>query len=152
MADPEPRYTVDIAEIETAIRAGDALAVAVGVENEGDSGEDEVSLYIADETVDSETLELDAGETETVEFEWTAPPESVGTVEVTVETDDDTATESVTVEDAPANFAVDVEASEFASVGGTVTVTATVTNEGTLDGTQSVSFLVEEETVEERTF
>ena len=154
MTDSDAAYTVDIEEIDgTTVRAGETVSVTVAVENGGtDAGELAVELAVDGEQVESETLELDAGAGETVEFDWTAGPDAVGTVDLTAETPTDSATATVTVEDAPAEFAVSIEsATGHVSEGGTATLVVTVTNEGTLAGTQEVEFRVDGEPRETRT-
>jgi subtilase family serine protease len=140
MTDPEAAHTVDIEALEETARAGETAVVTVAVENEGSGpGETAVELAADGEQVDSETVEPDVGETETVELEWTPGPDAVGTAELAVTTEMDSATGAVTVEDAPAAFTVDIDATdEYVSDGGTVTVVAEITNEGTLPGAQGV--------------
>lgn len=154
MADPAPRYTVAIDELSAALQAGETLAAALTIKNEGDDpGEDEeatVELLVEDESVDSTDVSIPAGEEETTELEWTAPPDAVGEVTVAVETPDEEVSDSVTVEDAPASFAVELDASEFVSPGGRVTGTATITNEGTLPGTQQVRGFLDDEQIDTR--
>jgi len=144
MTDSDAAYTVDIEEIDGPVRAGETVSVAVTVENDGaDAGEVAVKLAADGEQVDSETLELDADAGETVEFDWTAGADAVGTVDLAAETTTDSATATVTVEDAPASFAVETDSvDEHVSEGGTATLVVTVTNEGTLPDTQKIEFRV----------
>jgi hypothetical protein len=145
-------HTVDIDAVEGTVRAGETVAVTVAVANEGsDEGETMVELEADGQQVASESVDLDGEATVTTEFEWTPDADAVGTVELTASTGTEAATETVTVEDAPAEFTVAVDAvDEHVSAGGTVTVTATVTNEGTLAGSQKLEFRAEETAVETR--
>jgi hypothetical protein len=145
-------HTVDIEAVEGTVRAGETVAVTVAVANEGsDEGETTVELEADGQQVASESVDLDGEATVTTEFEWTPDADAVGTVELTASTGTEAATETVTVEDAPAEFTVAVDAvDEHVSAGGTVTVTATVTNEGTLAGSQKLEFRAEETAVETR--
>lgn len=141
--------SVDIEDAPATVRAGQPLSVTAGVQHDGET---EVTLTVDGEGVVSETVEAADGERETVTLEWTPEPDAVGTVEISVETADDSATETVTVEDAPAEFTIDITyADEYAAGGGTATVIGTITNEGTLSGTQTVDFRVDDESRETMT-
>lgn len=144
MTESEVAYPVDIETVAGAVDAGETLTVDVTVENEGsEPGETTVELAAAGDQVDTESVELDGGAAETVTFEWTPGADAVGTVELSAATGTEAATESVTVEDAPAEFTVDIDAvDEHVSVGGTITALVDVTNEGTLAGTQDIEFRV----------
>lgn len=146
MTEQEPALTVAIEETNAPVEAGESLVVTVTVENTGEDGEGTVELYGFDEdAVDSADVELEVGETDTVELEWETDGEAVGTGELRVETDHDTATEDVTIEDKPATFDVEVErVSEYVSEGGTVTAVVAVENTGTLEGTQDVTITINE--------
>lgn len=154
--------TVEIEEVETTLQAGETLTVSALVEvaaSEGDGDEDSgngegeatelpVELLIDGETVTSETSEIVPDESASVELEWTPGPEDVGSAELGVEVSGDTVTESITVADAPAEFAADIEAAdEHLPAGGTASVTAAVENTGTTAGSTSVEFRVAEDTV-----
>lgn len=146
--------TIEIESVETTVQAGETLGVAVGVEGRGEDGpaeEVDATLVVEGRTVDDATLDPDGSAT--ADLEWTAPPEAVGTVDVTVQVGDHSTTESVTVADAPASFAVSIDAvDEFVSPGGRVTLDATVENRGTLEGTQTVEFLIDGESRETRLY
>jgi hypothetical protein len=142
MTDSEVAHTVDIEAEGATVRAGETADITVTVENgSSESGEADVELAVDNRRVEGESVELDAGEATTVSFEWTPDADAVGTVELVAATETATAAETLTVEDAPAEFGVAIEsADEHVSEGGTVTVTVDVTNEGTLAGTQKVEF------------
>lgn len=152
MTDPELAQTVDIERPEATIRAGETVSVAVHVENEdSEACETTVELAADDSDVESESLELDGEERETVNLNWTPETEAVGTVELTAATETDAVSETVTVENAPAEFAVDIDATdEHVSQGGTVTVVVDVTNEGTLAGSQDIEFRASDDIEESR--
>jgi len=151
MTDSEPACSVDIEAVGSTVDAGETLPVTVTVENEGsEQGEVTVELSAGDTQVGSESVDLDGATSETVTLEWTPGAGDVGVVELTATTGAATASGSVTVEDAPAEFAVDISAvDEHVSAGGTITVVVDVSNEGTLAGTQDIEFRVAE-TVETR--
>jgi hypothetical protein len=155
MAEDQPAYTVDIEETTAPVPADETLVVTVTVENAGDSpGTETVELLdFDDEQADgSDDLELDAGEDQTVELEWTPPAAAVGSGDITVATPGDSATASVTVEDVPATFEVEItSADEHVSVGGRATIVAEITNTGTLEGSQAIELLIDDERAEART-
>lgn len=144
MTDSELAYPVDIETVERAVTVGETLTATVAVENnDSEPAEITVALSAAGDQVDSESVEPDGGARETVSFEWTPGADAVGTVELTATAGTESASESVTVEDAPAEFTVDIDAvDEHVSTGGTVTALVDVTNEGTLAGAQELELRV----------
>lgn len=154
MTDAESEFAVEIEGAEDTVEAGATLTVSARVENEADTtGDGTVQLLdpTGDEADDTD-VELGAGETETVELEWTPGEEDTGDAEVTVETETDVATAAVTVEEAPASFAVTIDsADEHLPVDGIATVSATVENTGTLEGSQVLEIAVDGERTEART-
>jgi len=139
MTDPERPHTVEIAAVTGPARVGESVTVTVTAEAETE-GELSVNLTAGGEQVESESVAVDAGGTGRTEFEWTPGTDAVGTVEVVASTATASATGSLTVEEAPPKFTVELDtADESIPVGGTVTVIAEITNEGTLPGTQSVA-------------
>lgn len=146
MSEQETAFTVEIEETTATVEAGTPLAVTVAVENDGADGSAAVELLDFDgESVASDEPELDGGEGETLELSWTPGPDAVGDGDITVETAGDSATESVTVQDAPAAFEVSTDAPEHVPEGDTATVVADVENTGTLEGSQEIEFTVDEE-------
>jgi len=152
MTDSELAYPVDIEAVASTVDAGETVSVTVSVENNGsEQGEPTVELSAAGTQVDSASVELAGGASETVTIEWTPGADAVGTVELTATTGAETTAESVTVTDAPAEFAVDIDAvDEHVSAGGTITVVVDVSNGGTLAGTQDIEFRVAETVKETR--
>ncbi len=150
MSDQEPTLSAVIAETNAPVKAGDELTVTVSVSNRGEEGEGSVTLIGEDgEEFDSADVELEPDAEETVELTWTPDGDYVGEVTLTVETDDESVSENVTVEDAPAEFAVDIEhAPAHVPEGGAVTVSAVITNTGTLEGTTTVEITINDETVQ----
>ena len=148
----EPEFTVEVEETTAPVQAGETLEVTAAVENIGEEGTVAVSLLdFEGGEVDSEDVELDSGAGETVELSWTPDADAVGTGEVTVETESDSATETVTIEDAPAEFDVDiVSADEHVTARVLTTVVAEITNTGTLEGTQTIEITVNDELRDER--
>lgn len=149
MTDSESALPVGIEAVAGTVRAGETVTVTVAVES-GATEQDEASVDLVanEQQVDSDSVELEGDESNALDMEWTPDADAVGTVELTAKTAGNTATETVTVEDAPAEFAVGIDtADEHVSEGGTVTIVADVTNEGTVAGTQEIQ-LRSGETVE----
>ncbi|MCW4012214.1 MAG: hypothetical protein NWF07_04390, partial [Candidatus Bathyarchaeota archaeon] len=102
--EPEPANIVykSIAVSPTSIEEGGSVTVTVTLENTGElSGQEAVDLYVDDVMVDSETVIVAGGATETAEFTLTG--ETAGTY--TVEAGDKSATYTVTApEEPPSGF------------------------------------------------
>ena len=155
MAESDPAPRVEVEETDDPVQAGEELTVTAAVENTGDeAGEFEVTLVDPDgEELDSASeIALEPGEREAVDLSWTPAGESIGEVELVVQSGDDDATATVTVEDAPAAFTVDVAvADEHVPPGAIAAVTATVENTGTLEGSKALEIAVDGERAEART-
>ncbi|MGQ3410898.1 DUF7282 domain-containing protein [Natrinema sp. LN54] len=151
-ADPAA-FNVSIAGTNGPVEQGEQLAVEADVQNTGgDAGAQTVSLAVGDTAVDSESVSLEAGETQTVSF--TAPTDDLepGEYPLAVSSENETAETTVTVEASgePATFAVtDIAAPETGDPGEEVAVTATVENQGDLEGTQTVTYSVDGQPVSE---
>ncbi len=153
--DDPANYSVSITETNSPVEQGDALEVDADIENIGDeAGEQNVTLSLAelDLEVDSQTVELEGDETESVTL--TADTDEIEPDEYTavVASEDDSDEVPVTVEEAGevAEFAVSfVFADPVASVGEEVTVEADITNVGDLEGTQTVTYSVDDDLVDE---
>lgn len=147
-------FAVEIEDAPETVTAGESVTITASVEHSGDETATEtVELVDADGTVlDSEEVELEGGVAESVELGWTPGAEDVGSATLRVQAGEGEATTEVTVEDAPAEFAVDVTATdEHIPEGGTATVEATIENTGTLSGTGDVDIAVGDDAVETRT-
>lgn len=128
----------------TNVTTGQAVRTAVVVENVGDaSGVYTTELVVDGVVVDHRSVAVPAGERRTVTFvrRFYIPgphPVSVGDAGATVEA------REVTVTASGASFSVhDVAVSdERVGAGGTTTVTATVTNDGTEPGTFAAELVV----------
>lgn len=95
-------FEVDIVEIPETADVGETISVTATIENVGGSdGDQTAELQFDGETVDEESVTVDAGAAENVTLTSTVSDENAGSdisVTVTVPGDDDTAT--VTIEDA----------------------------------------------------
>lgn len=146
MTEDDPVFTVAIEEATTPVTAGETVTVTVAVENTGGDSEQTVTLRADDEELASEDVELDGGDAESVDLSWETANNDVGDHDCTIDTADDSESLSVTVEDAPASFDVEItSAPEHIASGQVVTVVATVENTGTLEGTQDIEFSAGEE-------
>ncbi|WP_424017928.1 beta strand repeat-containing protein [Halorientalis pallida] len=146
-AQPDPaNFTITGTSTNSPVTAGDTVEVTATVQNTGDlEGTQTVQLTDGSASLDSRTVTLAGGTSQQVTLSWQTTADDVGDNTLTVRTDDDTATASVSVTEQPnpANFAVSgVSAPESVTAGDTVDVTATVTNTGDLEGTQTVSLAV----------
>lgn len=143
----EPTFEVEITGTTAPVAAGDELAVEAIVENAGDTaGTGTVELSADGASEDSETVELDPGETRSVVLLWdTAADEGdVGSAVLKVSTSDDTSTTNVEVGDLPtdAKFDVSIERTTApVQAGDTVEAEATVENVGETPGNVNVDLL-----------
>ena len=141
-----PVFDVEIDEEGTdeSVVAGEEATVVATVENTGDeSGTQEVTLSIDGSEEASESVTLAAGETESVTFGYETSEGDVPEVEATVASDDDTASTTISVEEAPdpADFQLsDLDPAEETVTEGDdpIDVTVDVTNEGEESGEQDV--------------
>jgi len=142
----EAFFAVAVESTTPPLQAGETLGVTVAVENTGEgTGTQDVELLDFDEeqVAVHEDLELDSGDAETVTLEWETDVSGAGTGAVLVRSDDESVTEPITIEQAPAQFNVEItRASEHVTEGQTITITATVQNAGSLEGAQKVEIAV----------
>lgn len=147
-------FAVEIEDAPETVTAGESLTVTANVEHSGDEeATATVELVDADWTaLASEDVEFEGGATETVELEWTPDGDDVGTAQLRIRAGDAEVPTELSVEDSPAEFAVEVTAAdEHIPEGGTATVQATVENTGTLSGTQDVEIAVDDAVEDTRT-
>jgi hypothetical protein len=137
-------FLVEIASTSSPVVAGDQLVVRVTVTNVGGAaGTRTVDLVVGDRVRDSITLTLDETESQRVRLVWETTPTDAGDHVVTVESDDDSDSDEVVVDD-PANFAVVVDTRPIsATAGDPVDIEATVTNTGDVPGTREVVLAVD---------
>ncbi|MFC4357795.1 CARDB domain-containing protein [Halobium salinum] len=140
-----------------SVTQGETATVTATVENAGGSaGAQSVEFAVDGEVVDSREVGLDAGTSESVSFGVDTADLDPGDHEVRVSTDNDSASTRLTVEEpesdlAPADFRLDgLDAPASATQGDTVTVGATVENDGESEGTQPVELRVDGEVVDSR--
>ena len=133
--DPEPNTSVVDAELsDDTIEVGESVTVDATVENDGnETGQHTAELLVDGEVENETTVEVPAGENETIDFVHTF--EAEGEYEVSV---DDVDAGTVTVEDGPSVviFGGDVDRSEL-TVNETATIEGDLYNSG--DEEQSVT-------------
>jgi len=141
---PDPaefELTIDEDQSTLNVTTEEDLIVVAEVSNTGDEdGTQSISLSAA-ETELEQTLSLDGGDTDRIEFVLPASMEYDGATAL-VETADDSASTTLTVREpdsAAFNVSIDEEASDVdAVVGESINLTATVTNEGANEETQLI--------------
>ena len=138
-----PRFAVAIDSINDSVVEGDTISVGYTVTNTGDvAGTQSVSLRTNGTTQNTTSMTLASGVTNSSTLQYQTQSGDAPALNVSIASDDTTATEVVTV-DAPAEFAVTID--EDAS---TMTVTepdpvviaAEIENVGTLTGTESITY------------
>ena len=141
---PAPEFGVNITAITDEILVGENATVEAVVTNTGDAaGEQDTRFSVEGVEQATETVTLAEGQNETVSFDYRTNETDRPGITVEVATDDDAASEQVTVLD-PAAFEVTLDSVNSTVVAGeTVSVEATVTNTGTANATQDTRFSVE---------
>ena len=137
-------FAVAIDTVDDAVTIGENLTVTARVANEGDvTGTQEVAFAVDGGREGGERVTVAPGANETVTFAYETVAADRPAVNLTVASENETATATVAVL-APASFGVALTAVEGSVVAGeNLTVTARVTNEGTTRGTQEVAFAVD---------
>jgi hypothetical protein len=94
-------YDVTITSTNSPVTEGSSLDVDVDVTNNGESDDaQDVTLSVDGAQRDSQTVFLDSGETKSITLSWATESGDAGDYTATVESQDDTATASVTVNSA----------------------------------------------------
>lgn len=138
VAEP-PFFEVEIDHTPETVTNGENATVEYTVENAGNgSGTQDIDFAVNDTLEASTTLTLDSGESTGGEFSYTTG--ETGAIDLTVSSDDDSATRTVTVRDIEdALFAVEITSAPTDVVRGeNVTIDYTVENTGNVSGTQDI--------------
>ena len=139
--EPADISVVEAELTEDEIDEGESVEVTATVENNGgESGSETVALRVDGETVQSQTIELDVGENETVVFVQAFDDPGEYGIDV-----DDESAGTLTVEEAIAEFetsGVTLD-SETILEGDSVTIEATVENVGTADGEHETTLYID---------
>jgi hypothetical protein len=137
-------FTVTIDDTPNSVTAGDDIQVNYTVENVGDQqGTQDIDFSVNGTNEGTEpAVTLNRGETFSDSFIYTTVGSDVPEATVAVSSANDTASETVPVDElAPANFGVsNLSAPAEAAENESITVNATVTNTGDQQGTQDVLF------------
>ena len=124
--------------------AGETLTVDANIDNTGDAGDQVVYLTRSGNVIDSETLSLSAGGSDTVTLDWTTDEKDAGTHTMLVSTENDETSTTVDIQQPddqePQDFDVDIDtaASTTSAVAGTITVETQVSNQASSTDTQYV--------------
>ncbi|GAB3034012.1 hypothetical protein GCM10025298_23720 [Natronobiforma cellulositropha] len=151
--DTDPFHEVTITDTTAPVEGGDSLEVTVSVTNWGADGEQPLTLTSesAAGNLAETDLRLDSGDSdEEVEMIWDTARSDAGAHTLTVSSPTDADTQSVTVDDppplpsppAPADISVTEATLEEIELeeGESVTVNATLENDGGREGEQTISF------------
>lgn len=155
--DPEDpaEFAVEIVDAPTELEQSDDLEVEAEIENVGgEEGTQEVVLGVDDEDRDVLEVTLEPDQSETVTLSTETDDLEPGEYPVTVASEDDEDETTVTIlpVDADGEFTIfDLSGPSTGVAGESVTIAATITNEG--DGTdeQAVTYSVDDEPVDEET-
>ncbi|WP_254864539.1 PQQ-binding-like beta-propeller repeat protein [Halovivax gelatinilyticus] len=149
----ESVFAVEIAETNDPVVEGETLVVSAAVENVGDGyGTQSVELAVNSTTVDSAQVDLDAGESTTIDLGWETDSGDAGSHPVAVASDDESDATTVTVTAAESAFEVGIlETNSPVTAGETLTVTTQIDNTGGGAGTQTVDLAALDGTVVDAT-
>ncbi|WP_162991657.1 PKD domain-containing protein [Halostella salina] len=141
--DTDPFYGVTIEDTNTPVSEGETLTVIANVTNWAADGSPQ-SITLTDtgfstEQQDSESVSLTSGENTTVQLDWDTSADDTGSGDLTVASENDTDTESVTFEES-AFFEVNItDTNDPVIEDETLAVTANVTNTGDAEATQTIN-------------
>jgi hypothetical protein len=142
-ASAQPDFEIVNVRIDGPISTGDSLSVGAVVTNTGNEGTQTVTLDVAGSQRDSETVSIRPGVTDFVTLDWTPGSGDAGQYTATVASDNDTATQSVTILNGNVSFSVDITGTTAPIIENqTLSVDYNVTNIGSLSGSQTVSLEV----------
>ena len=141
----EDFFSPRITSVDEAVTEGDEVTVDYEIKNTGAAqGTQDIVFAVDGETIATEdSVQLDSTTTSTGTFTYTTTSNDPSNIDVEVSTDDDTASDTVTV-NVPAAF--DVAINNFNQPlieGETLTVDATVSNTGDLEATQTIRLAVD---------
>ena len=127
----------------------EVLILAVVANTGGQRDEKDVELYVDGFLIESVSLSLNPGESEGVRFYYTF--ESSGIYDIEVRTPDDTRSDTISVTELKPAFFVVVSLTidpEQPVEGDEATITATIENQGEVEGTQEVELLIDSKSVD----
>jgi hypothetical protein len=133
-------FDVTIPSVDDPVTEGEMLTVAYDVTNTGDvQATQNITFAVNGTTEDTETgVTLNGSEMFSGQFTYATAAGDAPAVSVAVSSDDDSTSETVTVNE-PAFFAVDIVETTTPVAGESLTVTVQVENPGDVEGTQTVA-------------
>jgi len=141
-----PKLFEPITVLASDGNAGDTIQMTGLFRNAGDeTGTRDVILSVADESVTT-TRTLEPNGVQTINYNWETDSDDAGDHEVVLEVDDQTVSRSLSLQGPDLNVSV---ATSNVAPGETLTVEATVKNEGTVSGAQDVTISVADESTTE---
>ncbi len=144
-------FGVTLQSLPGSVPVGDQLRVEAAVTNVGDeTGTQSVTFAVDGEQVGGREVTLPAGETTTVSAEYTPVEADTPGLTLSVSSDNETTTESVSVTGETVFELELTSVPQSVRPGETLTLGVAVTNTGETAGTQSVTFAVDDERVEDR--
>ena len=137
-------FVVGVESTTSPVAPGESLEVTATVTNTGDvAGTRTVDLVVDGTVEDSTTVTLDGDGSRTVTFTWQTGPDDVGRHTASVRNPDDSAVTDVGVL-APPDFRVEIgSAPSSVTAGGSLEITATVTNTGDEPATQDIELEID---------
>jgi Mg-chelatase subunit ChlD len=144
-----PAFSIEAVAPDDHVTEGNPLNVTVTLENEGDAdGERFVTLKANGTVVDSESLYIAEGNTGSTNLIWNTSGGDFGETDITVVTQNESRTESVTIEERDASasdFQVEItdEPPAEVSAGDTVEIEAEITNEEPVEDQQEIALYVD---------
>lgn len=153
--EPAPRYSVSIDAPASTLSGepGDILTLVAEIENTGDAqGAQDIELESSGTVEDMDpAVQLEPGETHTVELDWDTTGADVGTYTAWVRSDDASESASLTVFEYQPFFEVNVDGGESNMEdveGEDIVLTGEVTNTGDETGTQQLDFVIDDDVLE----
>lgn len=138
-------FEVGISSAPNNVTAGDNVTVDYEVENNGTiSGTQQITASFNGSQADTNTVSLASGETRGLTTEFTTDTDDVGTPNITIESANETLTQSVTVtEPGDPDYAVNITAvNESVLEGEKITINYEITNSGSGSGEKNINILV----------
>ena len=142
-----PTFEVTLDNVDSEVTAGEDITVDYTVENTGDvEGTQDIELLVgssggAPEKTTQTTIS--GGQRTNGTFTYTTTEEEIGEVAVTVNTEDDSSEQTVTVNEPP-TFEVTLDSvPEAVTARDTLAVDYTITNTGDIEGTKNVELRID---------
>jgi len=136
-------FAVTITDAPTDVVAGETVSVDYEVTNTGDAADTQAVEFTVDGSVENTTtVTLGGGESSTGAFSYDTGETDTPGIEVAVSSADDTATQSVTVNEAAFLVVSLTSVTGEVTAGETVTVDYEVENTGGVEGTQEITLSV----------